>query len=108
MIESFDYLDYTQKHKSFKTFYYFFSGHGNLTPRTSEGKIVTMVYALVGVPLMLMCLSSLGGLLADALQCTYGKLCGTKNKHLPVNTHEGCQQFEEVNICLFTWMQLLT
>lgn len=61
-----------------------------------------MVYALVGVPLMLMCLSSLGGLLADALQCTYGKLCGTKNKHLPVNTHEGCQQFEEVNICLFT------
>lgn len=83
-------------------FPHYFPGHGNLTPRTSEGKIVTMVYALVGVPLMLMCLSSLGGLLADALQCTYGKFCGTKNKHLPVNTHEGCQQFEEVNICLFT------
>lgn len=53
-----------------------FAGHGNLTPRTSEGKVVTMLYALVGVPLMLMCLSSLGGFLAEALQCSYGRLCG--------------------------------
>lgn len=52
------------------------TGHGNLTPRTSEGKVVTMLYALVGVPLMLMCLSSLGGFLAEALQCSYGRLCG--------------------------------
>lgn len=36
----------------------------------------TMLYALVGVPLMLMCLSSLGGFLAEALQCSYGRLCG--------------------------------
>lgn len=35
-----------------------------------------MLYALVGVPLMLMCLSSLGGFLAEALQCSYGRLCG--------------------------------
>lgn len=52
------------------------TGHGNLTPRTSEGKVVTMLYALIGVPLMLMCLSSLGGFLAEALQCSYGRLCG--------------------------------
>ncbi|KAH8254110.1 hypothetical protein KR032_008498 [Drosophila birchii] len=50
-------------------------GHGSLTPRTAAGKLATIFYALVGVPLMLMCLSSLGALLADALQCTYVRLC---------------------------------
>ncbi|XP_065366953.1 uncharacterized protein LOC135959806 [Calliphora vicina] len=50
-------------------------GHGSLTPRTAGGKIATIFYALIGVPLMLMCLSSLGALLADALQCTYARLC---------------------------------
>lgn len=52
-----------------------FTGHGNMTPRTAEGKLVTMFYALFGVPLMLMCLSSLGGLLAEALQCAYCRVC---------------------------------
>lgn len=52
-----------------------FAGHGNMTPRTAEGKLVTMFYALFGVPLMLMCLSSLGGLLAEALQCAYCRVC---------------------------------
>ncbi|GAB0097116.1 uncharacterized protein DMENIID0001_127150 [Sergentomyia squamirostris] len=56
-------------------------GHGNLTPRTTEGKIVTMVYALIGVPLMLLCLSSLGGRLAEALQNAYAKLCPTQASH---------------------------
>uniref|UniRef100_A0A1I8MIS9 Potassium channel domain-containing protein n=1 Tax=Musca domestica TaxID=7370 RepID=A0A1I8MIS9_MUSDO len=50
-------------------------GHGSLTPRTTGGKIATIFYALIGVPLMLMCLSSLGGILAEALQCTYARLC---------------------------------
>lgn len=34
-----------------------------------------MLYALFGVPLMLMCLSSLGAFLAKALQCAYSRLC---------------------------------
>lgn len=51
-----------------------------MTPKTPEGKILTMLYALFGVPLMLMCLSSLGGFLADALQCAYSRLCRGKRK----------------------------
>lgn len=52
-----------------------------------------MLYALVGVPLMLMCLSSLGGLLANALQCSYGKMCGRgQQKTCDDDGHE----FEEV------------
>ncbi|XP_064537862.1 uncharacterized protein LOC135428005 isoform X1 [Drosophila montana] len=50
-------------------------GHGSLTPRTAAGKLATIFYALIGVPLMLMCLSSLGALLAEALQCTYMRIC---------------------------------
>lgn len=72
-----------------------FSGHGNLTPQTSEGKIVTMLYALIGVPLMLMCLSSLGGLLANALQCSYGKLCGRGSRRKTCGDDDG-HEFEEV------------
>lgn len=57
------------------------TGHGNLTPRTTEGKLVTMLYALIGVPLMLMCLSSLGGFLAEALKSAYTKLCDS-SRHI--------------------------
>ncbi|KAH8270759.1 hypothetical protein KR018_000207 [Drosophila ironensis] len=56
-------------------------GHGSLTPRTAAGKLATIFYALVGVPLMLMCLSSLGALLADGLQCTYVRLCCQLQHH---------------------------
>ncbi|RZF39733.1 hypothetical protein LSTR_LSTR011142 [Laodelphax striatellus] len=50
-------------------------GYGNLSPKTTEGKLVTMVYAIVGVPLMLVCLSNLGSLLAKAFQCLYTHVC---------------------------------
>ncbi|XP_050548640.1 potassium channel subfamily K member 18-like [Daktulosphaira vitifoliae] len=39
-------------------------GYGNITPKTALGKMATMVYALIGIPLMLVYLSSVGGLLA--------------------------------------------
>jgi hypothetical protein len=47
------------------------AGYGNLAPKTAEGKVVTMLYALVGVPLMLLCLSNLGALLAGTFQFAY-------------------------------------
>ncbi|GLV40776.1 uncharacterized protein CBL_13721 [Carabus blaptoides fortunei] len=56
-------------------------GYGNLSPKTSEGKIVTMIYATFGVPLMLLCLSSLGQLLAKAVQFTYIRLCCRSRNH---------------------------
>ncbi|KAG8320287.1 potassium channel subfamily K member 15-like [Homalodisca vitripennis] len=50
-------------------------GYGNVTPRTAEGKVITMLYALVGVPLMLVCLSNLGTMLAQTFQSAYSRLC---------------------------------
>jgi hypothetical protein len=52
-----------------------FTGYGNLAPKTPEGKLVTMLYALVGVPLMLLCLSNLGALLAGTFQFAYSHAC---------------------------------
>lgn len=51
------------------------AGYGNLAPKTPEGKLVTMLYALVGVPLMLLCLSNLGTLLAGTFQFAYSHAC---------------------------------
>ncbi|XP_049829106.1 TWiK family of potassium channels protein 7-like [Schistocerca gregaria] len=48
-------------------------GYGNLAPKTAAGKVATMVYAIVGVPLMLLCLSNLGALLADTFQFAYSQ-----------------------------------
>ena len=57
-----------------------------------------MLYALIGVPLMLMCLSSLGGFLGDALQCAYSKICGSKTQHHNGDEfHECTQQDDEVS-----------
>jgi hypothetical protein len=51
------------------------AGYGNLAPKTPEGKVVTMLYALVGVPLMLLCLSNLGTVLAGTFQFAYSHAC---------------------------------
>ncbi|CAG0894769.1 unnamed protein product [Darwinula stevensoni] len=49
-------------------------GYGNISPHTERGRVVTMVYAAFGIPLVLLCLSNVGGTLADALVFAYGKL----------------------------------
>ncbi|XP_065351677.1 TWiK family of potassium channels protein 7-like [Cloeon dipterum] len=50
-------------------------GYGGVTPKTTWGRIVTIVYALVGIPLMLVYLSTVGDLLARNFRRLYGKLC---------------------------------
>ena len=51
----------------------FWLGYGNLTPKTALGKMVTCLYALIGIPLMLLCLSNLGQLMAASLQFAFNR-----------------------------------
>jgi hypothetical protein len=39
---------------------YYVIGYGNLTPKTSLGKVVTIVYALIGIPLMFIYMANIG------------------------------------------------
>ena len=50
-------------------------GYGNLTPSTDLGKLVTMVYALVGIPLMFIYMANIGTVLASSFKFLYSKLC---------------------------------
>ncbi|XP_044261008.1 potassium channel subfamily K member 17-like [Tribolium madens] len=58
-------------------------GYGSVSPRTSWGKLVTILYALVGIPLMLLYLSTTGDLLARSFRRLYGKLCGIGSQKPP-------------------------
>lgn len=38
------------------------TGYGNLSPRTEWGKVATILYAIIGMPLFLLYLSNIGKL----------------------------------------------
>lgn len=46
-----------------------------MTPKTAAGKLVTIAYALLGIPLMLVYLSTVGDVLARSFRRLYSKLC---------------------------------
>ena len=50
-------------------------GYGNIAPKTNWGRIVTMVYAIFGMPLFLMWASQMGTFLAQSFQFIYANLC---------------------------------
>ncbi|GAB0100449.1 TWiK family of potassium channels protein 18 [Sergentomyia squamirostris] len=50
-------------------------GYGNLIPRTKWGKIATIVYAIIGMPLFLLYLSNIGDILAKSFKWIYAKVC---------------------------------
>ncbi|XP_053211415.1 uncharacterized protein LOC128395049 isoform X2 [Panonychus citri] len=50
-------------------------GYGNIGPRTMEGKMLTIAYAILGIPLMILFLSKMGSMLANGLRCFYRTCC---------------------------------
>ncbi|XP_015837866.1 uncharacterized protein LOC103313893 isoform X3 [Tribolium castaneum] len=66
-------------------------GYGRLSPRTALGKVVAVIYALIGVPLMLILLSALGAMLASGARKAYSKICcqhDTNRKSPSVGYHK--------------------
>lgn len=55
--------------------YFYFAGYGNIYPRTPEGKIATIVYAIIGMPLFLLYLSNIGDIMARSFKWIYAKCC---------------------------------
>ncbi|ESN94958.1 hypothetical protein HELRODRAFT_193671 [Helobdella robusta] len=50
-------------------------GYGNITPQTFHGRLVCIIYALIGIPLMLVFLANIGGVMADVFRFVYTKAC---------------------------------
>ena len=46
-----------------------------MAPKTAWGRLITILYALVGIPLTFLYLSNIGNFLADCFRVVYGKIC---------------------------------
>ncbi|XP_067686272.1 TWiK family of potassium channels protein 18-like [Haliotis asinina] len=49
-------------------------GYGQLTPRTFWGRLATIAYAIVGIPLTLLCLANIGSLMAKCFRFFWKKI----------------------------------
>ncbi|XP_057664215.1 uncharacterized protein LOC130898746 isoform X1 [Diorhabda carinulata] len=50
-------------------------GYGHISPKTTWGKVVTIFYAILGIPLMLLCLSNIGDIMASSFRFLYWRVC---------------------------------
>lgn len=54
---------------------FYLAGYGHIAPKTDMGKFITIVYALVGIPITLLCLTNLGGFLGNCFRWFYKHVC---------------------------------
>lgn len=65
------------------------SGYGNITPKTTIGRMVTIVYAFIGIPLTMICLANLGHILSISFKVLYRRLnCNTKKRNSSNSTSD--------------------
>jgi len=46
-------------------------GYGHITPKTNSGRVVTIIYAIVGIPLTLLTVTHIGGFMATSFRFLY-------------------------------------
>ena len=50
-------------------------GYGHITCVTDTGKIATMLYAVVGIPMMFLCMANVGSSMAYFFRFIYSRIC---------------------------------
>ena len=55
--------------------YFVLTGYGHIAPKTDCGRVVTILYAIVGIPLTLLTISNLGSIMATAFRFIYKNIC---------------------------------
>ena len=56
-----------------KSYTYAISGYGHIAPSTVLGKLFTMVYTVIGIPLFMLYVASIGDILARVFKWTYSR-----------------------------------
>jgi len=51
------------------------AGYGHIAPKTTLGRIITMIYALLGIPLTFLYLSNIGNFMANTFRLFYKRVC---------------------------------
>ncbi|XP_058458108.1 uncharacterized protein LOC131434885 isoform X2 [Malaya genurostris] len=65
----------TESDNSWATDSTIISSYGHIAPKTHMGKISTIFYAILGIPLMLLCLSNIGDIMASSFRFLYWRVC---------------------------------
>lgn len=50
-------------------------GYGVIAPKTMWGQLVCIAYALIGIPLMILCLATVGDVMAKIFRYVYSMVC---------------------------------
>ena len=50
-------------------------GYGHIAPKTTLGRIITIIYALLGIPLTFLYLSNIGNFMANCFRIFYKRVC---------------------------------
>ena len=53
-------------------------GYGHISPKSSAGQLFTIIYALIGMPLLMMFLGNIGNAFGDGIKYTYSRICCRK------------------------------
>jgi len=51
------------------------AGYGHIAPKTAWGRLITIVYAVIGIPLTFLYLSNIGNFMADCFRLFYKRIC---------------------------------
>ena len=50
-------------------------GYGHICPKSFEGQVFTIFYALIGMPLLMLFLGNIGNVMGDGIKYTYSRIC---------------------------------
>ena len=50
-------------------------GYGHISPKSDSGQLFTIIYSLIGIPLLMMFTGNIGNLFGDFVKYSYSRLC---------------------------------